>query len=269
MSLPELEKFSQAKQPRKFTMIPDPSTDSLYLDSNVALEQRRQAKEEMGMKLPGSEDFAQSKQAQFTMIPDPSTDSLYLDSNVALEQRRQAKEEMGMKLPGSEDFAQSKQAQFTMIPNTSSDSLYLDCNVARGQRRQSEAEMKANDAAFQQAEGQEREGILAGMRHQLDTMVPGGSISEFGSSIGSAAQERIAAAKETIMESALPAAQGALRTIRGHIRSISGGSNEVEETVPDELSQEERECIDNLSNEQICDFLRERHMSNKHPLPAK
>ncbi|KAJ5373903.1 hypothetical protein N7517_005909 [Penicillium concentricum] len=223
------------------------------------------------MSLPELEKFSQSKQAKkFTMIPDTSTDSLYLDSKVALEQRRQAKEEMGMQLPESEPFAQSNQAkQFTMIPNTSSDSLYLDSSVARGQRRQSEVEMKANDAAFQKAEGQEGEGLLAGMKHQLDSMAPGGSISEFGNSIGSAAQERIVAAKDTIMEGALPAAQGALRTVRGHIRSISGGSNEVEETVPEELSQEERECIDKMSNEQICDFLREKNMSNKHSLPTK
>ncbi|KAJ5503311.1 hypothetical protein N7463_006185 [Penicillium fimorum] len=225
------------------------------------------------MSLPDLEKFSQSKQARkFTMIPDTSTDSLYLDSNVALEQRRQAKEEMGMKLPGSENFAQSKQAtQFTMIPNTSSDSLYLDSNVARGQRRQSEAEMEVNDAAFQQAEGQEGEGegILAGIRHQLDTMAPGGSISEFGNSIGSAAQERIVAVKDTIMEGALPAVQEALRTVRGHIRSISGGSSKVEETVPEELSQEERECIDKLSDEQICDFLREKNMSHKHSVPRK
>lgn len=36
-----------------------------------------------------------------------------------------------------------------------------------------------------------------------------------------------------------------------------------------DLSQEERETIDKMSNEQICDFLREKHMSNKHPLPTK
>ncbi|KAJ5448044.1 hypothetical protein N7445_002865 [Penicillium cf. griseofulvum] len=204
------------------------------------------------------------------MIPNTSSDSLYLDSHVAREQRRQAKEEMGARLPESEEISDSKQAQsFTIVPDTPGDILYLDSNVAIGQRRQSEVEMKANDTAFYQAEGQEGEGVLAGMKHQLDSVAPGGSISEFGNSIGSVVQEKVAAAKDTLMGSALPAAQGALRTVQGHIRSISGGSNEAEETVPEELSQEERECIDNMSNEQICDFLREKHMSNKHSLPTK
>ena len=91
-----------------------------------------------------------------------------------------------------------------------------------------------NDAAFHKAEGQEgQEGVFAGMKHQLDSMAPGGSMSEFGNSISSAAQERIVAAKDTIMDEALPAAQGALRTVRGHIRAISGGSNEIQETVPE------------------------------------
>jgi hypothetical protein len=186
------------------------------------------------MSFPESENYSHSKQAKrFTMIPDTSTDSLYLDSHVAREQRRQAKEEMGARVPESEEVSDSKQAKsFTTVPDTSSDTLYLDSNVAIGQRGQSEVEMKANDATFQQAEGQEGEGVLAGMKHQLDSMAPGGSISEFGNSIGSVAQEKIVAAKDTLMEGALPAAQGALRTVQGHIRSISGGSNEVEETVP-------------------------------------
>lgn len=136
-----------------------------------------------------------------------------------------------MSFPESEKYSHSKQAKpLTMSPNASSDELYLDSKVARGQRRQSEVEMKTNDAAFHQAEGQE-EGVLAGMKHQFDAMAPGGSMSEFGSSVSSAAQERIVAAKDTLMEGALPAAQGALRTVQGHIRSISGGSNEVEETA--------------------------------------
>lgn len=43
----------------------------------------------------------------------------------------------------------------------------------------------------------------------------------------------------------------------------------VDEGLCLELSQEERECIDKMSNEQICDFLREKHMSNKHPPSTK
>ncbi|KAJ5170443.1 uncharacterized protein N7500_003226 [Penicillium coprophilum] len=219
-----------------------------------------------------AEDFSSKQVKQFTMIPDTSSDSLYLNSNVALEQRRQAKEEMGAKLPVSEKVPHSKQPkQFTLIPNTSSDSLYLDSQVALGQRGQSNIEMKANDAAFHKAEKQEHEGqgVLSGIKTQLDSMAPGGSISDFGISISSVAQEKLIAAKGTLMESALPAAQGALRTVRGHIRSISGESNEVKETVPEELSKEERECIDKMSNEQICDYLREKHMSNKHSLPTE
>lgn len=154
-----------------------------------------------------------------------------------------------------------------MSPTPSGDSLYLDSNVALEQRRQSEVEMKENEPTPNQMEGQE--GVLAGVKHQFDSMAPGGSISEFGNSVSSAAQEKIVAAKDTLMEGALPAAQGAIRTVQGHIRTISGGSNEVEETVPEELSQEERDRIDQMSNEQVCDFLREKHMSNKHPQPTK
>ncbi|KAJ5877072.1 hypothetical protein N7455_000537 [Penicillium solitum] len=176
-----------------------------------------------------------------------------------------------MSFSESENYSHSKQAKhITMSPNASSDSLYLDSNVALEQRRQSENEVEMNNAAFHKAD--EQEGVLTGVTHQFDSMAPGGSMSEFGNSVSSAAQEKFVAAKDTIMEGALPAAQGALRTVQGHIRSISGGAKEVEEVeepVSENLSQEERECIDNMSNEQICDFLREKHMSNKHPLQTK
>ncbi|OQE31026.1 hypothetical protein PENFLA_c002G03188 [Penicillium flavigenum] len=173
-----------------------------------------------------------------------------------------------MSFPESEKYSPSKEpGHLTMSPTPSGDSLYLDSNVALEQRRQSEVEMKANETTSNQTE--EQEGVLAGVKHQFDSMAPGGSISEFGNSVSSAAQEKIVAAKDTLMEGALPAAQGAIRTVQGHIRTISGGSNEVEETVPEELSQEERDRIDQMSNEQVCDFLREKHMSNKHPRPTK
>ncbi|KAJ5964415.1 uncharacterized protein N7479_004291 [Penicillium vulpinum] len=203
------------------------------------------------------------------MVSNTSGDKLYLDTKVALEQRRQAKDDVEAKISESPIYPPKQVKQFTMLPNTSSDSLYLDSNVALGQRKQSVDEMKANAAAFNKAEGQEGEGILAGMKHQLDTMAPGGSLSEFGNFVTSVAQEKILAVRHTLMEDTLPAAQGALRTVRGHIRSISGGSREVEETIPQdfEVSREEQECIDKMSNDQICDFLREKHMSNKHVHP--
>ncbi|KAJ5257902.1 hypothetical protein N7524_009458 [Penicillium chrysogenum] len=137
-----------------------------------------------------------------------------------------------MSFPESEEYSPSKEPEhLTMSPTPSGDSLYLDSNVALEQRRQSEVEMKANEPTPNQMEGQE--GVLAGVKHQFDSMAPGGSISEFGNSVSSAAQEKIVAAKDTLMEGALPAAQGAIRTVQGHIRTISGGSNEVEETVPE------------------------------------
>ena len=117
-----------------------------------------------------------------------------------------------------------------MSPTPSGDSLYLDSDVAPEQRTQSEVEMTANEPTANQTEAQE--GVLAGVKHQLDSIAPGGSISEFGNSVSSAAQEKIVAAKDTLMEGVLPAAQGAIRTVQGHIRAISGGSNEAEEKVP-------------------------------------
>lgn len=197
-----------------------------------------------------------------------------------------------MSFPESEKYSHSKQAKhIAMSPNASSDTLYLDSNVAREQRMQSADEMEVNNAVFDKDNGQE--GVLAGVKHQFNSMAPSGSMSEFGESVTSAAQERFVAAKDTIMEGALPAAQGALQTVQGHIRTISGGAEEVEEPVSESmffvsmysptvymtrlltkmlclvLSQEERESIDKMSNEQICDFLREKHMSNKHPHPTK
>ncbi|KAJ5866273.1 hypothetical protein N7534_000826 [Penicillium rubens] len=137
-----------------------------------------------------------------------------------------------MSFPESEEYSPSKKPEhLTMSPTPSGDSLYLDSNVGLEQRRQSEVEMKENEPTPNQMEGQE--GVLAGVKHQFDSMAPGGSISEFGNSVSSAAQEKIVAAKDTLMEGALPAAQGAIRTVQGHIRTISGGSNEVEETVPE------------------------------------
>ncbi|KAJ5498193.1 hypothetical protein N7453_007244 [Penicillium expansum] len=193
-----------------------------------------------------------------------------------------------MSFPESEKYSHSKRAkQFTMSPNASNNSLYLDSNVALEQRMQSESEVEVNNAALHHDDGCDRqEGVLAGIKQQFDSMAPGGSISEFGSSVTSAAQETVVAAKDTLMEGALPAAQGALQTMQYHIHNISGGAKEVEETVSEavsqqhmtwlltkvlclEISQEERDRIDKMSNEQICDFLREKHMSNKHPRPTK
>ncbi|KGO75719.1 hypothetical protein PITC_030710 [Penicillium italicum] len=97
---------------------------------------------------------------------------------------------------------------------------------------QAESEVEVNNAAFHQDNRHGRqEVVLAGIKHQLDSMAPSGSVSEFGNSVSSAAQERVVAAKNIIMKEALPAAQGALRTVQGHIRGISDGAKEVEETV--------------------------------------
>ncbi|KGO60247.1 hypothetical protein PEX2_034250 [Penicillium expansum] len=138
-----------------------------------------------------------------------------------------------MSFPESEKYSHSKRAKhFTMSPNASNNSLYLDSNVALEQRMQSESEVEVNNAALHHDDGCDRqEGVLAGIKQQFDSMAPGGSISEFGSSVTSAAQETVVAAKDTLMEGALPAAQGALQTMQYHIHNISGGAKEVEETV--------------------------------------
>ncbi|QQK39819.1 hypothetical protein Pdw03_2673 [Penicillium digitatum] len=153
-----------------------------------------------------------------------------------------------------------------MSSDASNDSLYLDSNVALAQRMQSESEVELNEATHQD-EGQK--GVLAGIKHRFNVMAPGGSISEFGNNVSSAAQEQVVAAKETLLEGAVPAAQGAMRTVQDQMCTIAGGATESKETVSEDRSQEESECIDNLSNEQICDFLREKHMSNRHPRPSK
>ncbi|KAJ5142899.1 uncharacterized protein N7515_001686 [Penicillium bovifimosum] len=150
-----------------------------------------------------------------------------------------------------------------MTETPPTDSLYLDSDVAREQRMHAEAEMDAN-AAIQP---DEQEGLLGGVKNKFDSTATGSSISEFGSTVSNIAQEKAGAAKDVIMNTAVPAAQGALNTVQGHVRSISGGKgteNMVSED-PDPRSHEEDEVIDNMSNEQICDFLREKHRSNKLP----
>ncbi|CAI7662970.1 unnamed protein product [Penicillium glandicola] len=223
------------------------------------------------MSFPESEKYSHSKRPKYFTMSPTTEESLYPDSNVALEQHNQAEAEM----KANDTAFHQVEGQKGVLPGTMKhqpDSLYLDSNVALEQRRQSQAEVDVNNAAFDQAEGQDtegQEGVIAGIKHQFDSMPSSSSISEFGASVGSAAQEKIVAVKDTLMEGALPAAQGALRTVQSHIRSISGGSNEVEETVSEGLSREEHECIDKMSNEQICDFLRHKQMSNKHSRPTK
>lgn len=115
-----------------------------------------------------------------------------------------------------------------MSSDASNDSLYLDSNVALAQRMQSESEVELNEATHQD-EGQK--GVLAGIKHRFNVMAPGGSISEFGNNVSSAAQEQVVAAKETLLEGAVPAAQGAMRTVQDQMCTIAGGATESKETV--------------------------------------
>ncbi|KAJ5473424.1 hypothetical protein N7475_002990 [Penicillium sp. IBT 31633x] len=117
-----------------------------------------------------------------------------------------------------------------MNPNNSTNSLYLDTDVAREQRQQAEAEMEINNAAHtEKQEGILQEGILADMKHQLDTITSTNSVSDIGNSISSAAQENAVAVKEIIMDGAVPAAQDALHTVQDRISAISGkGAEETE-----------------------------------------
>ncbi|KAJ5543231.1 hypothetical protein N7535_005661 [Penicillium sp. DV-2018c] len=159
-----------------------------------------------------------------------------------------------------------------MTETPSTDSLYLDSDVARENRMQAEAEMEANAMEANAAANRpdEREGLLGGVKNKFDstTTATGSSVSEFGNTISDIAQEKASAAKDIIMNTAVPAAQGALSTVQGHVRSISGGGKGFEETVAQDsvpTSREDDELIDSMSDEQVCDFLRDKHMSNKLP----
>jgi hypothetical protein len=129
-----------------------------------------------------------------------------------------------MSSPEPEQFSNSKHPKyFTMEKTPSRETLYLDSEVAREQRNQSEAEVKAN------ADQDGHEGVLAGMKHQIDSMASGSSIAEFGNSVSAVAQDSAGVVKETVMEGV----PEALHTVQDQIRALAGGAKEVEETVSD------------------------------------
>jgi DNA-dependent RNA polymerase auxiliary subunit epsilon len=88
MSFSESENYSHSKQPEHIAMTATPPTDSLYLDSDVAREQRVHAEAEM------EANAAIRQPEHISMTATPPTDSLYLDSDVAREQRSHAEAEM-------------------------------------------------------------------------------------------------------------------------------------------------------------------------------
>ena len=79
------------------------------------------------------------------------------------------------------------------------------------------------------AEQDGKEGVLAGMKHQLDSMASGSSIAEFGNSVSAIAQDSAGAVKETVKEGV----PGALHTVQDQIRALAGGAKGVEDTVSD------------------------------------
>lgn len=146
-----------------------------------------------------------------------------------------------MSFPESEKYSHSKGPKsITMSANPSSDTLYLDSEVAREQRAHAAAELKENDAS----PPEEQEGVLAGMKHQFDSMASGSSVSEIGNSVGSVAQEKAGFVKDIIMDSAVPSAQGALHTVQDRISAITGGKG-AGETITEGLFFGSRSSPDN------------------------
>jgi hypothetical protein len=129
-----------------------------------------------------------------------------------------------MSFPDSENPTNSKPPKyFTMDRTPSHETLYLDSEVAREQRIQSETEVEAN------ADQGGQEGVLAGMKHKLDSMATGSSISEFGKSVSAVAQDGAGTVKETVVEGG----SAALHAVQDQVRALAGGAKEVEESVSD------------------------------------
>ncbi|KAJ5362510.1 hypothetical protein N7541_003354 [Penicillium brevicompactum] len=109
-----------------------------------------------------------------------------------------------------------------------------------------------------EAREQLKQSELADFNHEQtqrpSSMASGSSVADFGNSVSSLAQESAGVVKETVVEGV----PKALHAVQEGISAIAGGAKEVEETA-------EFEHIDNMSNERVCDFLRQKHMSNTHP----
>ncbi|KAJ5273442.1 hypothetical protein N7478_008567 [Penicillium angulare] len=110
-------------------------------------------------------------------------------------------------------------------------------------------------------------GVVAGVKSQINSMTGGKSVAELQDQAVGIAKENAVAVKETVMDSAVPAAGEALQNVGNKVRELVGVEYETtKETIEEEIDQAPHpEQIDNMDEEKLCDFLREKHSSTAPP----
>ncbi|KAJ5389556.1 uncharacterized protein N7496_000624 [Penicillium cataractarum] len=115
------------------------------------------------------------------------------------------------------------------------------------------------------------EGVLASVKHQLDSVTGGAAIAEIQQNIPTVAEEKVNALKETVINDVVPATGEALQSAQESIRALAEkvmtgheaqGGKEMDPSHPD------YQIIDQMDDEKICDFLRDKHRSTAPP-PSK
>lgn len=69
------------------------------------------------------------------------------------------------------------------------------------------------------------EGVLAGIKSQIDSATGGSSISEIGNKVIAVAGEKANGLNETVLGGAVPAVGQALQSAQDQIRSLAGGGS--------------------------------------------
>ncbi|KAJ5675610.1 hypothetical protein N7462_008507 [Penicillium macrosclerotiorum] len=114
-------------------------------------------------------------------------------------------------------------------------------------------------------------GILAGAKQQLDYITNGASITQIKNKITTMAGETASNIKENVFDGVVPAAGETLQGAQARVQSLAdtvNGSHNDQANQESNSPHPEHEMIDQMDEEEICDFLRERHRSTAPPRPT-
>lgn len=124
------------------------------------------------------------------------------------------------------------------------------------------------------------DGVLSNVKQQINSVSEGAS--QISSQVTAIAGEKVNGVKDTVV----PAAGEALHNIQDQIQSLAGGATgadasdqgtcvkellcgrELTRVVTDTnpaADAEDQKRVDQMSTEQVCDFLRAKHLSNRPP----
>lgn len=136
------------------------------------------------------------------------------------------------------------------------------------------------------------EGVLAGVKQQINSITGGASVTDIRQNTATVAGEKVNGLKETVVDNVVPAAGDALQSAQERISALAGkvttGSESqvekgmflglinfaslhmilTETRVWLETGHPDHQIIDQMDDEQICDFLRHKHRSTAQP-PSK